>query len=277
MKTTLKTTALILISVISLCNFSSCKKDKLKQPLVLTSPEDLYIYGKTGDVVTVNVSVNSDINLSRFYVTAKMDNSFQSTTLDSAIDSKEFSMAYEYKIPAIAAGKSIIFTYTAVDVDGNKGSDIKRLIVQADTAIVLTETSGHQIFSGKSLNHQDAFDLETNTVKWSKLPGVDTTALDIQDYPTDTTSALSHSWISPAKGKFVRFNGFDYPNATNVTVANSYASGAKLDILDNIQLNDVIIIKLGSVTEEKYVLIKITGITDAPGKEYDSYTFSIKK
>lgn len=277
MKTPLKNLIFCVLSALTLVNFTACKKDKLKQPLVQTSPEDLYIYGKTGDVVTVNVNVYSDIALKRFSVTAKLDNSFQSTTLDSAIDAKEFSMAYEYKIPAIAAGKSIIFTYTAVDVDGNKGSDIKRLIVQADTAIVLTETSGHQIFSGKSLNHQDAFDLETNTVKWSQLPGIDTTSLDIQDFPSDTTSALARSWISPAHGKFVRFNGFDYPNATNVTVSNAYASGAKLDILDNIQLNDVIIIKLGSVADEKYVVLKITGITDAPGKEYDSYSFSIKK
>jgi hypothetical protein len=50
-----------------------------------------------------------------------------------------------------------------------------------------------------------------------------------------------------------------------------------LDILSNIQLNDIIITKLGSVAAEKYVLIKITGITDAPGKEFDSYSFSIKK
>jgi hypothetical protein len=263
-------TALMLI-------IASCKKDKLKEPLVQTNPSALYIYGRTGDVVSVSIDVYSDIALSRFYVTAKIDNSFQTTTLDSAIDSKDFSINYEYKIPANAAGKSIIFTYNAVDADGNKGADIKRLIVEADTAIVLVETSGHQLFSAKSNNSKDAYDLETNTVKWSMIS--DSTERDIQDYvfANDTSDALSLNWVSPAHGKFVRFNGFDYANATDVTVINSYASGAKLDILSNIQLNDIIITKLGSVAAEKYVLIKITGITDAPGKEFDSYTFSIKK
>ena len=205
------------------------------------------------------------------------DNSFQITTLDSTIDSKDFSMVYEYKIPAAAAGKSIIFSYNAIDADGNKGADLKRLIVAADTAIILTETSGHVMYSGKSLNHQDAFDLETNTVKWSQLPGVDTTALDIKDFPTDTTAALAKSWVSPAHGKFVRANGFDYANATDVNMINAYTSSTKLEIMDNIQINDILITKLGSVGADKYAIIRITGITDASGKESDSYLFSIKK
>ena len=258
-------------------SLSACKDEELKQPLVETTPSNLYIYGKAGDVVSVGIEVNSDIALSRFYVTAKIDNSSQITTLDSSIDSKSFSMSYEYKIPPEAVGKSVIFSYTAVDIDGNKGSDLKRLIVEPITAIALLETTGHQLFSAKSLNHKDAFDLETNTVKWSLLPGVDSTSLDIKDFPTDTTDGLAKSWVSPAHGKFVRFNGFDYPNATDVIVNNAYASGAKLDIMDNIQLNDIIITKLGSVSSDKYAVIKITGITDAPGKEFDSYTFSIKK
>ncbi len=267
--------------LVTLCSFfivlTSCKKEKLKQPLVQSGPEGLYIYGKVGDVVSVSINVYSDIRLSRFYVNSKLDNSFQVTSLDTSIDSKEFSILFEYKIPAGAAGKSILFTYTANDVDGNSGSDLKRLIVSPDTAKLLTETSGHQIFSGKSLNHKDAFDLETNSVKWSSLPGVDTTSLDIKDFPTDSTDALAKTWVSPARGKFVRFNGFDYANATNVSLVNSYSSGAKLDILDNIQLNDIIITKLGSLSSEKYAVIRITGITDAPGKESDSYLFSIKK
>ncbi len=274
MKKALKTLLLFVASASAL-SFSACKKDTLKQPLVETSPSNLYIYGKSGDVVAVNINVTSDIALSRFYVTAKIDNAFQSTTLDSSIDSKSFSYTYEYKIPAAAAGKSVVFSFNAVDVDGNKGSDLKRLIVEADTAIILTETSGHQIFSGKSLNHKDAYDLETNTVKWSQL--ADSIERDIQDFPSDTSDALAKSWISPAKGKFVRFNGLDYANATDVAVSNAYASGTKLDIIENLQVNDILICKLGSVGSDKYVIIKLTSITDAPGREYDTYTFSIKK
>ena len=254
---------------------TSCKKEKLKQPLVQTSPENLYIYGRAGDVVSVVVNVYSDIRLNRFYVTSKLDNSFQVTNLDSSIDTKDFAIIFEYKIPAEAAGKSIVFTFNASDVDGNKGADLKRLIVAADTAVLLVETSGHQLFSGKSLNHKDAFNMETNAVVYSML--ADSVDRDIQDYVQDTTDALPRSWVSPAKGKFVRFNGFDYANATDVSLENSYSSGAKLDIIDNIQLNDIIITKLGSVANNKYIAIKITGITDAPGKESDSYLFSIKK
>ena len=100
----LKSLALLVIAALAL-SISSCKKEKLTQPLIQTSPEALYIYGRVGEVVSVNVNVYSDINLNRFYVTSKLDNSFQVTSLDSAISGKEFSMLYEFKIPKEAAKK----------------------------------------------------------------------------------------------------------------------------------------------------------------------------
>ena len=271
MKNLFRTFIFLMVSVF----INACSDDTLKQPLVTTTPTDLNLYAKTGDVVSVNIKVQSDVALSRFYITSKIDNSFQTTTLDSSISTKEFNINYEYQIPASASGKSIIFTYNAVDVDGNAGKDIKRIVVSADTSVILVETAGHQIFSGKSLNHKDAYDLESNAIKYSAL--ADSSSRDIQDNPLDTTSNLSLSWISPAGGKFVRFNGFDYANATDISSSNAYASGAKVDIMDNIQLNDILITKLGSISTNKYVVLKITNITDAPGKEFDSYSFSIKK
>jgi hypothetical protein len=261
--------------VVIASSFSACKKDELKKPLVQTTPNDINMFGKVGDILSMKIDVASDIRLSRFYITTKIENSFLTTPLDTVIDGKNFSMVYEYKIPAAAAGKSVVFTFNAIDVDGNRGTDLKQLLVQADTAVLLSETTGHQIFSAKSLNHKDAYNLETNSVVWSQL--ADSSDQDIKDFIADTTDALSYSWVSPAHGKFVRFNGFDYPNATDVTVENAYTSGAKLDIIDNLQINDILIVKLGSVTAEKYVVIKITAIADAPGKEFDTYTFSIKK
>lgn len=263
------------ILVVIASSFSACKKDELKKPLVQTTPNDINMFGKVGDILSMKIDVASDIRLSRFYITTKIENSFLTTPLDTVIDGKNFSMVYEYKIPAAAAGKSVVFTFNAIDVDGNRGTDLKQLLVQADTAVLLSETTGHQIFSAKSLNHKDAYNLETNSVVWSQL--ADSSDQDIKDFIADTTDALSYSWVSPAHGKFVRFNGFDYPNATDVTAENAYTSGAKLDIIDNLQINDILIVKLGSVTAEKYVVIKITAIADAPGKEFDTYTFSIKK
>ena len=273
----IKRNNLWMLAIAALLLLGACKKDKLKQPLVTVTPSDLYLYAKAGNVIGVTIDVASDIKLSRFYITAKIDNAFQTTVLDSAISVKNFSLYYEYLVPQTAVGKSVVFSFNAVDEDGNKGTDLKRLVVDADTAKVLTETTGHQLFSGKSLNHMDAYDLETNTIKYSLAPGADSTALDIKDYPTDTTTALSRTWISPAKGKFVRYNGYDYANATDASAFNAYQSGAKLDLMSNIQLNDIIITKLGSITGDKYVVLKLSAVIDAPGNEFDSYSFSIKK
>jgi len=266
-----------LLCFLILISLFSCKDDTVsKAPVIWVGPSGLTVYGKEGDVMGFNVSVYSDVPLSHFHISSKMDNSFQQTELDSAlISSKQFSMLYQYKVPVGIAGKGISFTFTINDINGEQSIDLKKLIVVADTTL-LTETTGHQMYSGKSIN-ANAYNLKTNTAQFSNLS--DSTMRDIQDYPTtpNTDSTLSLSWISPAGGKFVLFNGYDYPNANLASAINAYNSGLKSDQINNLKIGDILITKLGSGAEEKYVVIKLTDIKDNKGNEDDFYIFSIKK
>lgn len=267
---------ILLVLIFGVILVSSCKKDKESAPIITLSPSSLAWSAYQGDVVKITVSVQSSANLSRFYITQEPENGIYSTVLDSSVSGTSLKYVFQYVASASLMGKSIFFGFHAVDVNGLDGSKGTRVYVLNDTSTVFTETTGHQMYSNGSAN-PDAYDLELNQPKFSSV--VDSTFRDIQDnsgtLATDTV--LLRSWKSPAGGKFVKANGFDYANATLTSTKNTYDAGTKLDLLNGIAINDVIITKLGSVTSEKYAVIKVTSIVDAVGKDNDSYIFNIKK
>jgi hypothetical protein len=251
---------------------SSCKRDKDSVPHVTVTPTPLYIYGNIGDLVTFNITVDSDKRLSKFYISQQPDNQVPVTVLDTAITAKGVSFSYYYRMPANMAGKSIIFEFRAEDEDGNVGKQVRRVFVSTPPTITLVETTGHRMYSNLSAN-PDAYNLESGVSEFSTS---DSSLLDIQDNSgTDTT--LSKTWISPAGGKFVSANGFDYANATDATEINAYNGGVQNIQITNLTVGDIIITKMGSLTTDKYAVIRITAVIDLPGKNNDYYEFSIKK
>lgn len=255
----------------------SCKKDKNSKPVVSVSPEPLYIYGNVGDLIAFKIYVNSDFALNKFVITGQADNETPHLLLDTAITTKGTSFTYYYRLPLNLAGKSIVLDFKAEDSNGMTGESAKRVFVTALSAVqpvALTESSGHRMYSNLSLTNQDAYNLETKMAENSMT--ADTASRDIQDMSA-SSSTLSLSWKSPAGGKFVVFNSFDYANATDSSTISAYSAGVKYSILYNLQLNDIIITKLGSVSTNKYVVMRITDIVDAVGKDGDYYEFTIKK
>ena len=271
---------LSLLSLIAICalsiTFFSCKKDDKAAPIVIITPAAQHIYANAGNLITFGVQVSTTENLSKVVIRGQADNELPVILLDTAISSKGTTFSFYYRIPASLAGKSTLITFQAVDVNNMSSTNFKRIYVsapQVSQAIILTETVGHMMYSNTSIN-ADAYNLETNSGQFSLL--ADTASRDIQDYSGANTT-LSKTWISPAGGKFVRYIGFDYANATDSTTINAYTSGLKDPILYNLQIGDIIITKLGSVPTSKYAVIRITDIVDVAGKDGDYYEFKIKK
>ena len=265
---------LYLISVLGfICIIASCKKDKTTNPIVTVSPDPLYIDGVVGDLIPFKISISSEIALAKVTITIQPDNMVPSTLLDTTITSAGAVFYQYYRLPLAFAGKSIAFTFKATDANGNSGVALKRVFISQSGALVLTETTGHFMYANNS-GHTDAFDLELNAPLFSTV--ADTTTRDLQD-DSGMDTVLSKRWKSPAVGKFVAFNGFDYANATDSSVINAYNSGIKLPIIKNISTGDIFITKLGSTSASKYVLIRISDVRDNIGSANDYYEFSIKK
>lgn len=272
-----KLSLLALISILVLSTiFFSCKKDDKTAPIVLITPSPQHIYAKVGDLITFGVSVSTTARLSNVVIRAQVDNEFPVTVLDSIVTTSGTTFNFYYRIPASTEGKSILVTFQAVDENSMTSTNFKRIYVSAATvsqAIILTETVGHLMYSNTSINH-DAYNLESNIGEFSST--ADTASRDIQDYSGANTT-LSKEWRSPAGGKFVLFNGYDYANATDSTAINAYTTGIKYSVLSNVAVGDIIITKLGSVSTSKYAVIRITDIVDVAGKDNDYYEFKIKK
>lgn len=266
---------IIFLSVIlaGIC-FSSCKKDKsTNTPVVFLTPDDLYIKGEVGDVISISVTVRCDDKMNRFYITSHPDNGYQTTVFDTSFASKKFTYLFQYKIPSSVSGKSVVFSFNAIADNGNTGTSAKRLIIESEA--LYKEYSNNRMYANNPsvITTEDAFDLELRLPKQSAV--TDSSLRDIQDKSGNDTT-ISKMWYSPAGGKFVRYNSFDYANATLSTVISAFKSGIPLDIIDNIKEDDVIITKLGSVNTDIYVVIKVVTVHDDIGKNNDYYNFNIK-
>ncbi|HRH38784.1 MAG TPA: hypothetical protein PK760_10590, partial [Flavobacteriales bacterium] len=183
---------------------------------------------------------------------------------------------WEFLIPHAAEAYNELYTFTVFDVEGEKMSTIRTLYVSLGETL-LSESSGHVFYSVNSTTHPEgAFDLEQRV---PVLITSDSTLRDIQDKPVNGTDTnISRSWISPADGRLFRFNSFDYANATDITLRSAFNSGIPLQQVDNIQVGDIIITRLGSLpaNTSHYAALRITAIDDAAGADEDRYTFNMK-
>jgi hypothetical protein len=259
---------LILLAVVWV---AGCKK-KNEKPVVIVTPSELIQYGNPGDVIDWNISVTSEVKLSRLIVKIQPQGEFEQVYKDTLVYAKNFTWKLQYLIPQSQAGKMVYFNFTAIDEDGNEGVALKEVQVGDE---LLTELTGLQFKTRSNLGN-NAFDLEGVVAASSSTS--DSTIRDLQEYVLDTTSqSPAYKWFSPAGGKFVIANTYDYANATALTVKSQYDNSVKDDFTDSLIVGNKYITKLGSTTVDKYVVILITGINDGPGNNSDTYTFSIKK
>jgi hypothetical protein len=255
--------------------FISCKKENDPALILITPLKNTY-YSHPGQVLSFNINCSSNSNLSHLKIFSKTETTFSVTILDSALNSKSFSMTFQYKVPVFYDTTNINLIFTLSDVNGNSNS-IAKIINVTLIDRLLTETAGHEMYSHLCPNY-DAFNLSTLLPLHSQLS--DSADIHILDGSVDSVNhnALSRKWISLADLKFVRFNGFNYANATISIIKNAYNSGLQDQYITNLVNGDIIITKLGSpLIDTGFVAIKIVNIIDNDSTLTDKYIFNIKK
>ncbi len=148
-----------------------------------------------------------------------------------------------------------------------------RIIEVRITEKMLDETAGHEMYTRAS-EKQNAYDLILGNPLFSHL--ADSSVMHIMD--TTDSDKLLRKWLSPASSRFVRYNGFDYANASNRTVKEAFNSGIKHEFLLDIKNDDIIIARFyDNNADTSYCVVKVTDVVDLPGKESDKYVFNIKR
>lgn len=256
---------------------SSCKKEN-EIPLLLVEPTERDIDVVSGQVTSFLIKGRSDNStLSRLVITSKRGNGFTTTVKDSTLSGSQFQWYWEFAVAHATTDYTELYTFTLFDTDGETMSTTRMLYVTLGETL-LSETSGHIFYSRNSPTHpESAFDVQDRV---QVIYTADSTIRDLQDNPTGgPTDELSRSWISPADGRMLRFNAFDYANATDVSLQNAFNTGVPLEQIDDIQVGDIIITRLGSLpaNTSHYAALRITGLVDDAGTaDEDRYIFNMK-
>lgn len=266
----------LLLSLLAIAALTACKKES-KLPVLRITPSNHDIDVVSGQVVAFTITGRSEnASLSKMVIKSKRGNGFTTTIVDSVVSGSSFRWDWEYQVAHATASYMELLTFILIDSNGEQMSTTRALYVTLGET-VLTETSGHIFYSRNSAVHpESAFDVQERV---QVIHTADSTRRDMQDNPAGAGDELSRSWISPAGGRFVRFNGYDYANATDVSLRNAFHSGVPVEVLSNIQVGDVILTRLGSLPANTgyYAAIRITGLVDEPGTaDNDRYQFNLK-
>lgn len=266
----------VLLTIAIAATFVSCKKEN-EIPILLVEPTDRDIDVVSGQVTSFIVKGRSDNStLSRLVVTSKRGNGFTTTVKDTTLGGTQFQWNWEFAVAHATADYTDLYTFTLFDANGETMSTTRTLYVTLGETL-LSETSGHIFYSRNSGTHpESAFDVEDRV---QVIYTADSTIRDLQDNPSGSGDDLSRSWISPADGRMLRFNGFDYANATDASLQNAFNTGIPLEQVDDIQVGDIILTRLGSLpaNTSHYAALRITGLVDDAGTaDEDRYIFNMK-
>lgn len=268
----------LLLLLLPILGLQACKKIENDIPIVSVTPAGPDIDVVSGQVVSFTIrGLSEGRSLARLIVTSKKDNSFTVTVKDTAISGTKLTYIWEMRVANAIQPYSELLTFRLIDSEGAEMTTTRTLYVTLG-AIVLTETSGHQFYHGNSAVHgESAFDLETRV---PVLASVDSSRRDVQDVPASSSATeMSRTWRSPAGGRFVRFNEFDYANATDISLEAAFLAGVPSETISNVQVGDMILVRLGSLpdTQRFYAVMKIMDVIDEPGTaDNDRYVFNMK-
>lgn len=252
---------------------SSCKKS-VEDPLLLTiNPRNLILDVEGGKNIPLTIGGAGPKSLTRFKIEVQ-DNNTKTVILDSALSwGKNFNLSYNYYIPARSTAYSLILFFTLLDSDGNTAHTSRTLNVSPATES-LTSLSGLKMAT-KNSGNPDAYDLLNNM---ALISNVDAVALqDMVDVANVSDPAqVSHSWNSNNGAKFLKFDSFDYANATKASIQAAYATGTSQSQVTNIQAGSIVLIQTLRNNTIHYYAIQVVSINDDTVGTNDFYLFNMK-
>lgn len=257
---------------------SSCRKKENSPALLFVYPETNYYSVKSSEVLEFEIDGSSGTYLERFTIKSKPENGISTTVFDTSLNTPNLNLVYQYLVPHVIEVTKITLEFDLNDDAGNQTRAAKILTV---SPIVKTpvETAGHELFSALS-GKQDAYDISTGSPLFSGTAS--TSVQHIKDATQGdtiiTVDTLSRKWTSPAGLSFVRFNDFDYANATHSDMKQAYEIGIKKSFVDQVSAGDIILTRLPDINPDSgYAALKLVYLIDDDSTNFDRYIFNIKK
>ena len=264
------------IIFIAFCFLSSCKKDDSSVVnIIVTQPESIKCIN---DNETINFKIHAfseKKEVNKLTISSYDGEKGNITVLDSLINSDDVTFYYSYH-PQTYTQKdttSVKLTFTAFSSDNKSTSMVYYLkVVRCSSTL---ESHDGIIMYAKYSHKQNGFNISSCETLVCETT-TDTTLIDIYDYLNEQLEegVLSREWRSMSDVLFARFNDFDYPNATQLTLNNAYQASSKFSSINNISIGDIILVGRENTS---FGVIQITGVYDEDDPNNDRYHFNIKK
>jgi len=253
---------------------AACEDEDSSPLIILAAPEQESAKVVAGDrlLYSVEAFANSG-ELEYVKVTSK--DTWQGTVmlLDSSVATQRLKMDFVYTVPRLDVD-SLAITLRFEAGNKEQRSTTTHVLKFVGSGMYIEEEAGYVMYSAAS-SKANAFLWTTSQVTFAELEADSLT--DIYDYhdPEVRADSLMCEWRSGTGIRFVRYNDFNYPQATASSIRNAYEAGVKYNALKAIRPDDVVL--LGS--EERGVLgvIRIVQVFDEAGTENDRYVFNLKK
>ncbi len=263
---------ILLASLAIVVSFSACKKDPIG-PAIYVEPTTLQITslpdGLTEFRIKVNQGDNPGLNVQ---ILAKPENSITSTLLDTSLFGSQADFFYAYRAPDSGA-EDVILTFRVFDNDGLSNSVLRRVIISGNA--LLSQTTGHLIYSGYNTSSLNGFNIATAS-PYNLATLADSSSIDLMEFDLEDDDVLSRSLSSYSGIKFIRNNDYNYAEATNQSAQASFESSTPQSIISNINVDDILIAKYDTLNN-RFAVIRIVDVEDEAGINSDRYEFNLKK
>ena len=268
----MKIKSTLLLVLTGIIFFSSGCSDKEDSPIIFSlKPKESIINVAIGDKTIFQLDIRSTDPMKRLLITSQ-DLKYGLVVLtDSTLNTTRLIYDFVYEAPIISDSAIIKLTFSITDQNFNDITLVRQIRVIGDNSL-LEESTGHVLFSATSGGYS-AFNLDMVQPLSRNEPD---SLLHFADHSVDSIhfNTLSREWYSPAGYRFVRFEGFSYPEATKTKLQNAYDSGIKLSSVNDIGNDDVILI---GYEEEAMAVIYIVQVIDIDSTLNDKYLFNMKK
>jgi len=251
----------------------NCCEEKTESDILLfVEPDKDYIKITKQERIDFTIKCQSTHEIKDFKIGTKTTEFSTNYFLDSTINRKSFEITYPFHIPQKYDKNEITVLFSVKDANSKEKKLAKKVIINKEE-VLLSETTGHTFYSHLS-EEADGYNLLENEPVFTTYD--DSSDIHVYDASEDSLHGdnLSRRWETMADVKFVKYNDFDYANATNLTIEEAYQSGVKKEFVTDIQSDDIIISK---INDKSPVAVKIVTVFDPDSTHKDRYIFNLKK
>ncbi|MBQ0056090.1 MAG: hypothetical protein KBT20_00400 [Bacteroidales bacterium] len=233
---------------------------------------------QSGDILKVEIFAHAEKgNLNQIKLSSYDVQYGTRLCLDSLISCKDLKFTYEYAVPYFSKDSvRLDLQLEITNTQGDRSFHTAPLLVTGSGRGVLNEYAGLLLYGGKS-TRPNALDLNSPTQTFC-LATADTAQVSIDIYAyaaqDDDTETLSCEWRTATDVDFVRFNGFDYVNATALSLETLYNTSHRTNAIRDIRQGDIIVVgKDASI----WGVFQVALCYDQEGVDDDGYLLNFKR